>query len=253
MKDANDARLAQALLCSVLAHFLLLSVARLPPPLADARSSEGLTVGFHAAPAASAAMSSVAAAPEPEVAPPPLLSVPSPRPPLLRRPPATPPERPPVRAERAAAFADAPNAAEAASGDEAARTGMGEGAGQTGTAGQGAIAAAGEAAAGVADMLPAYFMAIGENARKLRRYPARARELGHEGRMEILLIWRPGMGAPQVALQQGSGSALLDRQGLSMLRQAAALTPLPEALRHRAFSLVLPVEFSLEQPEPTAR
>jgi protein TonB len=122
--------------------------------------------------------------------------------------------------------------------------GAGQGVDATGGAMEGA---AERGAEGAADALPAYLLAIGDHARKLRRYPERAMALGHEGQVKILLTWRPGMEAPQVALQQGSGSALLDRQGLDMLRQAAARTPMPETLRQRAFSLVLPVEFSLNR------
>ncbi|MDR2365670.1 MAG: energy transducer TonB [Zoogloeaceae bacterium] len=259
MKDHKDVRLAQALLCSILAHILLLSVARLPPPrYDDARSREGLAVSFRGlpAPSAVASMPSAPATLTPDAAPPPPRSLDAP-PLLLRRSSATPLERPSARADTAAFPAGASDANEAADADEASQTVAGsEGqAGQgAGTAAEGAAlgdGAAGDAAAGEADAMPAYFMAIGEIARKLRRYPARARELGHEGRVDVLLIWRPGMKVPQVELQQGSGSSLLDHQGVGMLRQAAALAPMPEALRRRAFSVVLPVEFSLEQPEST--
>ncbi|MDR1351035.1 MAG: TonB family protein [Zoogloeaceae bacterium] len=253
----KDARLAQMLLYSVLAHVLLLGVARLSPPPYTARSEEGLTVSLRVE-TPSAPASTLPSAPPPasstapEVTPPPIL-----RRPLHTPSPVAPPERAATLVRRGELWSPAPSVTppERASTplealDAPADTDVGAAA-QTlpAGAGQGAQVAEGQMAEGMADALPAYLLAIGDNARKLRRYPERAKELGHEGRVDIRLIWRPGMGVPQVELQQGSGSALLDRQGLNMLRQAAAHTPLPEALRQRAFSLVLPVEFSLRQPE----
>jgi protein TonB len=258
--SGKDTRFAQALLYSVLAHFLLLSLARLPPPLYVARPAQGVTVSLRAeSPAAPASLS---ASPDltavPTAAPP--LRPPeaaSRRPPLLARPSATSPARAPEHTEAApvidaaAADAAATSAATNVDAGEAAQARAGsEGVGQDADSTEGQAATC---MAEMADTMPAYKIAIGDNARKLRRYPERAREMGHEGRVEIRLIWRPGMAVPQVELQQGSGSALLDRQGLGMLRQAAARTPLPEALRRCAFSLVLPVEFSLDQQGSAAR
>jgi protein TonB len=244
------------LLFSVLAHVLLLSVAHPPPPYIT-RSGEGLTVRLRAAaPPSAASVSTPSPAPAlpaaplraPEVTPPPLRRVlDTPRASVLSpRPHAAPPERAPTHVEAIAAPADATNVASGVAADvadageatQALSGGAGQGGNATGQTAEGAAAA---------DALPAYLLAIGDNARRLRRYPERAQALGHEGRMDVRLIWRPGMSVPQVELQRSSGSALLDRQGVDMLRQAAARTPLPESLRQRTFSLVLPVEFSLER------
>ncbi|MDR0736352.1 MAG: energy transducer TonB [Zoogloeaceae bacterium] len=250
MQDFHkDARLAQMLLFSVLAHVLLLSIVRLPPPYL-VRSGEELTVSLRAeapsfasaSPSAPSAVPSASLAVEPEVTPPPLRR-------LLDTPRPAAPPRPLASPERASAHVEAiaapagvsEEAAEATDAGEASQV-LSEGVGKGGDTN-------GQATEGMADALPAYLIAIGDNARKLRRYPERARALGHEGRVDIRLIWRPGMSVPHVELQRGSGSALLDRQGLNMLRQAAIHTPMPEDLRQRAFSLVLPVEFSLEQRE----
>lgn len=255
----KDARFLRILLYSVLAHVLLLSVVRLPPPRYVASPGEGLTVSLRAESPPSAP--ALAASPAPldalEVAPPPLRRPPEVTPPSPRRIlsmprpapspplPATPPESAPIPMEAVVAPVDATSGV-AADGVDAGEVAQASSQG----AGQGVAAANAQTAAGGtgdADVLSAYLLAIGGNAGKLKRYPEQARALGHEGLVKIRLIWRPEMSVPQVELQQGSGSALLDRQGLQMLRQAAARTPMPEALRQRAFSLVLPVEFTLEQ------
>jgi TonB family protein len=240
-------------LFSVLAHLFFLSLARLPPPNIALRSGEGLTVSLRAealpsAPAASSPVPSalLSAAVEPEVTPPPARRIlNTPRrlaPPRPARPPEPAPD--PVEEAIAAPAGASPDASGAGEVSSDAADAGGVSQALSGGAGQGGDA---QGVEGMTEALAAYLIAIGDNARKLRRYPDRARILGHEGRVEIRLIWRPGMGVPQVDLQQGSGSALLDRQGLDMLRQAAAHTPLPEVLRQRAFSLMLPVEFSLEE------
>jgi len=42
---------------------------------------------------------------------------------------------------------------------------------------------------------------------------------------------------------RSSGRAVLDTQAMLMIEQAAAATTLPEALRGRAFRVLLPIEF----------
>ena len=53
-----------------------------------------------------------------------------------------------------------------------------------------------------------------------------------------------GVGA--VAVEQSSGYPRLDDAALSMVRQAQAGAVLPEALRGQAFSMTLPLVFSLD-------
>ncbi len=99
-----------------------------------------------------------------------------------------------------------------------------------------------------ADALRAYHFALAQQARQFRRYPPLARERGWEGRVRIGVYGTRGTGPPRLRLLEGSGHALLDEQALAMMREALLRTPLPEGLHGRSFELVLPVEFSLEQP-----
>ncbi|MCM8596627.1 TonB family protein [Accumulibacter sp.] len=97
-----------------------------------------------------------------------------------------------------------------------------------------------------ADDLRQYRIALAVAARRFKRYPALARERGIEGRVEVAVDVRSWPHGPELSLARSSGSALLDRQAIWMIEQASASTTLPEGLRGRNFSVLLPVEFSLE-------
>lgn len=115
----------------------------------------------------------------------------------------------------------------------------------------GTLAAQADVAAvppGWQDALLGYRVALGQAARQHRRYPALARERGQQGTVKVRLEWRAGLAGQQVTLAQGSGHALLDEQALEMLNRAVAQTSMPEVLRQRSFSMVLPVEFNLQRP-----
>ncbi len=99
-----------------------------------------------------------------------------------------------------------------------------------------------------ADALREYQLALGSAARSLRRYPALARSRGWQGRVVVRLSWQAGASEPHLQILKSSTYALLDEQARGMLESAAQQVLLPAALRHRSFSLDLPVEFSLEQP-----
>lgn len=98
------------------------------------------------------------------------------------------------------------------------------------------------------DALRDYRIALGRAAGYHRRYPALARERGQEGTVRVKMQWLAHLAQPRVTLEAGSGHALLDEQALTMLSLAVAQTPVPEVLRQRSFGMVLPVEFSLQQP-----
>lgn len=93
-----------------------------------------------------------------------------------------------------------------------------------------------------------YRIALAQAAREFRRYPALARERGWEGVVRVRLQWPRGGGECVVEVLKGSGHSLLDEQAVLMLEQAARRSPLPESLRGQSFELILPVEFSLQQP-----
>lgn len=99
-----------------------------------------------------------------------------------------------------------------------------------------------------ADALREFRMALARAAREFRRYPALARERHWEGVAKVQLRWPKGPGEVQVWLIEGSGHVILDEQAVAMLQQAVRRTPMPEALRGQRLEMVLPVEFSLQQP-----
>lgn len=95
------------------------------------------------------------------------------------------------------------------------------------------------------DALRQYRLALALEARRFKRYPRLARERAWEGTVEVAV--RLGSGPALASLEHSSGYGLLDDQGLEMVRQALAVTPVPEALRGREWRLVFPIQFSLEE------
>lgn len=98
------------------------------------------------------------------------------------------------------------------------------------------------------DALRDYRLALARAAKPFRRYPALARERGWEGIVRVELSWRAGVPGALVSMAESCGHGMLDEQAVEMLRRAAAQTPLPASLQGHSFSMVLPVEFSLNQP-----
>jgi protein TonB len=232
--------LAVALLCSLLGHGVLLFAMPLPPPVHIPRLAGAIEVSLR-----------VGEVPVPASAPPSLpaeildaptkpLNVPKPT-----RTPVAPIPTPVQPVPTVAAVLNTEPVRTEGGHDEDSAAPM-VAAQPVGESGAGGASRQGVATpASMDDALQDYRFAISSVAAKFKRYPALSRERGREGRVEVSLIWRPGMHTPQVELHASAGDALLNEQGLAMLRQAAMQTPLPEALRERAFSLILPVEFSL--------
>lgn len=96
------------------------------------------------------------------------------------------------------------------------------------------------------DGLRQYRLAIAREARRYKRYPAVARERGWEGVVTVSLSVPPAGAVPVVSVDKSSGYELLDSQALEMIGSAARAAPLPEALRGMAFSLTLPVRYTLD-------
>lgn len=88
-------------------------------------------------------------------------------------------------------------------------------------------------------------MALGGEARRYKRYPRLARERGWQGVVEVTV--HLGAAGPGASLGRSSGFAALDDQAVDMISQAVRQTPVPEALRGRELSFVLPVQFSLDE------
>lgn len=113
----------------------------------------------------------------------------------------------------------------------------------------GGTAALSEASASGAalDGLRGYRLAVASQARRFKRYPPRATASGWEGSAEIRLEVASD-GQPRAAIvQRSSGHELLDQAALAMIDAGAQRARLPENLRGKAFAVVLPVVFNLEE------
>lgn len=97
------------------------------------------------------------------------------------------------------------------------------------------------------DGLRQYRIALAVEAKRFKRYPARAVELGLGGTVEIRVAVADGGEARDVDLARSSGHTVLDDAALDMIRKAAPRTALPERLQRGGFSVSLPVVFDLAE------
>ena len=96
-----------------------------------------------------------------------------------------------------------------------------------------------------AESLRAYRMTLAVQARRYWHYPPEARQGRQQGTVLLRISVLPSS-VGTVAVEQSSGYPRLDEAALSMVRQAQSGAVLPEALRDRAFSMTLPLVFSLD-------
>lgn len=96
------------------------------------------------------------------------------------------------------------------------------------------------------DGLRGYRLSVASQARRFKRYPPQATVAGWAGTTEVRL--EVGLdGLPRAAtVVRSSGHELLDQAALAMIDAGAQRARLPESLRGRAFAVVLPVVFNLE-------
>lgn len=90
-------------------------------------------------------------------------------------------------------------------------------------------------------------MSLAGEARRFRRYPEAARRAGLSGMAEIRITVEVGGLQRRADLGRSSGHALLDAAALEMLQQAATYAMLPESLRNRSFTVLLPVVFEVDE------
>ncbi|MCX7161789.1 MAG: TonB family protein [Rhodocyclales bacterium] len=103
--------------------------------------------------------------------------------------------------------------------------------------------ASGEAA----DGLRGYRLALAAQARRFKRYPAQALASGWAGSADVR-VEVGSDGQPHAAtLVRSSGHELLDQAALAMMDAGALRARLPESLRGKAFAVVLPVLFNLDE------
>ena len=96
------------------------------------------------------------------------------------------------------------------------------------------------------DGLRGYRLALATQARRFKRYPAQAMASGWAGSVDIRVeVGSDGRPRPATVLRS-SGHELLDRAALAMIDAGALRARLPDSLRGKAFAVVLPVVFNLD-------
>lgn len=97
-----------------------------------------------------------------------------------------------------------------------------------------------------ADAMRAYRVALATELRRFKNYPPRAVEAGWSGTVEVSILINAAGGVQSVQLTGTSGYRVLDEKALDMMRHAAPRTAVPEVLRGHAFSMKVPIAFTLD-------
>lgn len=98
----------------------------------------------------------------------------------------------------------------------------------------------------IATARSAYGSALAREFAKHRKYPQVARMRGWQGTVKVSLqIDAEGNGS-NPAISESSGRQMLDDQALETVKKAMPLPLPPEILRGKAFSIIVPVVFRLE-------
>ena len=98
-----------------------------------------------------------------------------------------------------------------------------------------------------ADGLRGYRLALATQARRFKRYPPQAMASGWKGTAEIRLeLGADGRPLPAL-ITRSSGHESLDRAAQAMIDAGALRASVPDSLRGRAFAVVLPVVFNLDE------
>ena len=88
---------------------------------------------------------------------------------------------------------------------------------------------------------------IMEAALRYERYPRIARDNGWEGRVELRILIAENGALASIIVRKSAGRAVLDDQALTMLRSAHPHVVVPPSLRGKAFTLDIPVDFSIKE------
>jgi protein TonB len=116
---------------------------------------------------------------------------------------------------------------------------------QAGTV-EGALLTDANASGEAVDGLRGYRLALATQARRFKRYPARATASGWEGTADVRLeVGSDGRPHP-ATLVRSSGHEVLDQAALTMIDAGAQRARLPDSLRGKTFAVVLPVLFNLD-------
>lgn len=83
-------------------------------------------------------------------------------------------------------------------------------------------------------------------ARRYKRYPRIAQDNNWEGRVELRIVFAENGAMTALTVKKSAGRAVLDEEAQAMIRSAQPQVALPPLLRGKAFTLEIPVEFSLQ-------
>lgn len=96
------------------------------------------------------------------------------------------------------------------------------------------------------DAVRHYVLLLVPEARRLKRYPALARQRGWEGTTEITIRLGGGQLVPSLAVSRSSGFQVLDEEALAMIGHAVRIVAVPEPLQGSAAAIPVPIRFSLD-------
>jgi len=86
-----------------------------------------------------------------------------------------------------------------------------------------------------------------EIARRYKRYPRIAQDNNWEGRVELRIAMAENGSIASLTVKKGAGRAALDDAAQAMIRSAQAQAAIPPALRGKAFTLDIAVDFFLKE------
>ena len=92
-----------------------------------------------------------------------------------------------------------------------------------------------------------YRLVVLSAARRFKGYPAIAIENNWQGKAEIRVAVDADGSISSVSIRASAGHVLLDLHALEMIERATAASQVPTALRGRAFTVDVPVEFLLRE------
>ena len=92
-----------------------------------------------------------------------------------------------------------------------------------------------------------YRMELMEIARRYKRYPRIAQDNNWEGRVELRIGFSESGAMSLLSVKKGAGRAVLDEEAQAMIRSAQAQATIPPALRGKAFTIEIPVDFFLKE------
>jgi protein TonB len=85
-----------------------------------------------------------------------------------------------------------------------------------------------------------------EIARRYKRYPRIAQDNNWEGRVELRIAFAESGAMSALTVGKSAGRMVLDDEAQAMIRSALPHAAIPPVLRGKAFTLVIPVDFSLK-------